>query len=530
MIFVILLALCIIIIALLVALRAPSRKVKANCVCCQIKCPTNIFNVTSTDLWPCQAKANLAALNLSPSEICKSLPAIFPGNPEYNTLRLNVELQQQSQPLFIVRPTCESQVVETINLARNNGLQISVRSGGHCNEPFSIYNPIVISIGSLNSVSLDEETDILTCGGGATQGQVFKAIANATKPYAFALAQRHHGSFLGDLGVTTGNAADVGLSGIVSAGGVGFLQRLLGLTIDSVTSLRIALANGTIVEATSDNQYSDLWAAARGSGGGNYGVITQIQLQLHQIDELIVFAISWSDWTQAATILAVWQTLAPNFPNNLTQQLYFSIADGATVPTVSSAGVFVSPNLPMLQALLQPFLTIPSASVQYQRATFATQATKFASGRLYNPFSYRRTNFVFTPINDVNISLLISQFEMALGIPGTHTIEFDPFGGQVQQPPLGSSAFYPRNAIYWLLFVTTWQNQDDSDANLLWSQTIFDTMRAVTSPYCYTGFMMNHLQNFLNSYYGTLVTSLRNTKTKYDPNNFFSFPQSIPPL
>jgi len=494
-------------------------------------CPGNVFDVTSEDLWPCAAEAELQELKLGPQKVASLVPAVFPWDDKYNTLRLNVDLQYQRLPLFIVRPKSGCDVVKTIKLAQKYGLKISCRSGGHCNEAFSIQNPIVISIGSLNYVSLDECQGILTLGGGATQGQVFSAIAKANKKtFAFALAHRHHGSHTSfDFAINTGTASDVGLAGILSAGGVGFLQRKMGLTIDSIRSLNVALANGTIVKAKPNNSFGDLFMAVRGSGGGNYGVITEIELQLHEVGELIVFTISWQDWSQAAPILALWQSLAPSFPNELTQQLYFSIVDGATVPTVSSAGVYVGSDLAALESLLQPFLSIPTGSVLYERTTFQGQAAKFASGRKYNPFGYRRTQFVFTPLSNLGITTLISQFEAAVGIPGTHTIEFDPFGGKVAEIPLESSAFFPRVAKYWLLFVTTWKDQNDSAANLAWSETIFFTMRPFTSIYCYTGFVMMDVPNFLDAYYGSLLPTLKTIKTKYDPNNFFSFPQSIPP-
>jgi FAD/FMN-containing dehydrogenase len=494
-------------------------------------CPKNVFCVTSRDLWPCQAQQNLAALQLSPASICRCLPCTtFPWNELYNTLRLNVDLQQQRLPLFIVRPRNGKDVSRTIKLAQIYKLLLSVKSGGHANEAFSIQNPIVIAIASMNSIHLDECRGILTCGGGCTQGQVFQAISQAEKSFAFPLAHRHHGSSHGlDLAINTGNASDVGLSGILSAGGVGFLQRQLGLTIDSVISFRIALADGSIVKATPTNSYSDLFAATLGSGGGNFGVITEVQLQLHEIADLIVFTISWSDWSQAAAVFGIWQTLAPSFPNNLTQQLYFMIGDGATVPAVSSAGVFIGTDQTQLELLLEPFLSIPTASVIYEKTNFGGQAKKFASGRIYRPFGYRRTEFAFTPLTSAAISTMITQFASALGIPGAHTIEFDPFGGQVAQRPLSSTAFYPRMAQFWLLFVSTWSDQSDTDANLLWLSTIWNAMRPSTSIYCYTGFVMLNLPNFLQCYYGSLLPSLEATKAKYDPNNFFRFPQSIPP-
>lgn len=505
--------------------------------CAMARCPTNVFAVTAETLWSCQATSLLAAVNLDSCSIRRrGVPALFPWDSAYNTFRLNVDLQQQRQPLFIVRPRRACDVVRTIGLARRHDLSVSVRSGGHCNEPYSIYNPIVIAISSLSdSVSFDEAAGVLTCDGGMTQGQLFAAVSRINKrsprSWCFPLAHRRPSTDDDDLGTTTGTASDVGLSGIVSAGGVGFLQRKLGLTIDSVRSLTVALADGRLVTATARNRHADLFAAMRGSGGGNYGIITRLQLQLHPIDGgLLTFKLTWTDWSQAATILALWQSLAPNYPDELTQQLYFAIADGASTPTVASAGVFVGTDVQSLRTLLLPLTSLPTAQLTVRATDFEGETRQFASGRAYAPFGYRRTQFAFQPLTDSAISTLVEQFELAVGIPGTHTIEFDPFGGQVRRAPLTSSAFYARGAQFWLLFATVWRDQADQPANWAWSSTIFNVMRPLTSNFCYTGFVMADLPDFLDSYYGTLLPSLQATKTKYDPSNFFRFPQSIPPI
>jgi FAD/FMN-containing dehydrogenase len=107
-------------------------------------------------------------------------------------------------------------------------------------------------------------------------------------------------------------------------------------------------------------------------------------------------------------------------------------------------------------------------------------------------------------------------------------IRCDPFGGAVAAKPLSSSGFFGRAAQFWLLFATAWDNQTDAAANFAWSKAIFLAMLPFTSPYCYTGFPMLDIPNYLLSYYGSLLPSLQATKQRYDPDNFFQFPQSIP--
>src|ERR1700722_5951485 len=181
----------------------------------QRPCPSSVFDVTSQDLWPCQASADLRTIGLSPSYVSRRVPTVFPWDPKFNTLRLNVALQQQRLPLFIVRPRCAHDVAAAIRLAQKHALSVSVKSGGHCNEAFSIYNPIVIAISSLGGTQFNCKTGVLSCGGGITQGQLFRATADVARRtgrnWAFPLAQRHHGFLPQSLGLTTGTVSDVGL-------------------------------------------------------------------------------------------------------------------------------------------------------------------------------------------------------------------------------------------------------------------------------------------------------------------------------
>ena len=181
-------------------------------------------------------------------------------------------------------------------------------------------------------------------------------------------------------------------------------------------------------------------------------------------------------------------------------------------------------------ALLAPLLGVSGATFAYDRTDFAGQARMFASGRTFFPFSYRRTQFAFAPISSPGIEqALLGQVESAAQLPGIHTVEFDPFGGRVAAVPLSSSAFYARGALFWLLYATSWPVQADAAANLAWSTTTFATMQPYVSQYSYTGFVMLDLPDYLDSYYGSLLPALQAVKAKYDPTNFFTFPQNIPP-
>ncbi len=143
----------------------------------------------------------------------------------------------------------------------------------------------------------------------------------------------YHGLAAKGRAVPGGSCPTVGIAGLTLGGGIGVTARAYGLTCDSLESLQIVTANGAVLTATaSPGQYSDLFWACQGGGGGNFGVVTSFTFRTAAGPEPVLFSLSWP-WSQAARVVAAWQSWAPNAPDALWSNLHLAAAPGGTTPS-----------------------------------------------------------------------------------------------------------------------------------------------------------------------------------------------------
>ncbi|MCA9880146.1 MAG: FAD-binding oxidoreductase, partial [Thermomicrobiales bacterium] len=193
---------------------------------------------------------------------------ITPGHPEYDDARRVVNFTVDRHPLAIVRAADAADVAAAVTFARAYDLPLAVRSGGHSVARLSIIDDaVIVDLSHLKQVSIDPEARIARVQPGATSGDL-AGPANA------------HG-----LALTTGDTHSVGFGGLTTGGGVGFMVRKYGLTIDNLVAAEVVTAAGEIVTA-SGNEHPDLFWAIRG-GGGNVGIVTEFTFRLAPVDQIL---------------------------------------------------------------------------------------------------------------------------------------------------------------------------------------------------------------------------------------------------
>jgi FAD/FMN-containing dehydrogenase len=193
---------------------------------------------------------------------------IAPDDPGYDDARRVFFTGFDRRPAAIVRVADASDVSRTVNLARETGAELAVRSGGHSRAGFGTSEGgIVLDLCEMNAVEIDPEGRTAWAQTGMTAGDYTKATGE-------------HG-----LATGLGDTASVGVGGITLGGGIGFLVRKHGLTIDDVLGAEVVTADGELLEVGEDT-HPDLFWALRG-GGGNFGVATRLRFRLHEIDEVI---------------------------------------------------------------------------------------------------------------------------------------------------------------------------------------------------------------------------------------------------
>src|SRR5690606_18343870 len=189
---------------------------------------------------------------------------ITPRDAEYDAMRRLVPANYDRRPAGIVRVANATDLAAVLNFARATDLPLAVRSGGHSLFG-SCDNGLVIDMRALNTIEIDAVGRTAWCSTGLTAGEVTRAV-------------EQHGLMVG-----FGDTASVGIGGLTAGGGIGYLVRKHGLTIDSVIAAEVVTAGGDIVIADADN-HADLFWAVRG-GGGNFGVVTRWKYRLHALPQ-----------------------------------------------------------------------------------------------------------------------------------------------------------------------------------------------------------------------------------------------------
>jgi hypothetical protein len=199
---------------------------------------------------------------------------ILPADASYDEARKLYNAMIDKRPALITRCADAADVISAVNFARENGLPLAIRGGGHNGAGFgSVEDGLVVDLSPIKGVRVDPAARTVRVGGGATWGEVDHAT------HAFGLA------------VPGGIISTTGVGGLTLGGGHGYLTRKCGLTIDSLTSADVVLADGSLVRASGDEN-EDLFWALRG-GGSNFGVVTSFEFRAHRVREVFAGVTVW---------------------------------------------------------------------------------------------------------------------------------------------------------------------------------------------------------------------------------------------
>ncbi|HWT24997.1 MAG TPA: FAD-binding oxidoreductase, partial [Solirubrobacteraceae bacterium] len=276
--------------------------------------------------------------------------AVEPGDKRYAKVRSTY--MRTGAPGLVLRPQAAGEVADALGFAREQDVPLAVRSGGHGIGGRSTNDGgIVIDLAALDGIEvLDPERGRIRLGPGARWGHVARAL----QPYGLA--------------ISSGDYGDVGVGGLATAGGLGFLARRHGLTIDRVTAAEVVLADGTVVRADADTHPELLWAV-RGAGA-NFGIVTALELDAYPLRD-VVFSVMRFDGSAVASLLERWGEVVEAAPRELTSFLY-AFAQRSGPPAVRLLNVFAGDDAEAAIETLTPLLGIgPLLDQQARLAPYA---------------------------------------------------------------------------------------------------------------------------------------------------------------
>jgi len=422
-------------------------------------------------------------------------------------------------------------VTTCLAFVRKFGIPVAARSGGHSYAGWSSTSGLIIDVTRMSGVNVSGNT--ATVGAGTRLIDFYNGLAAHAR------------------GVPGGSCPTVGIAGLTLGGGVGVVSRAYGLTSDNVQSLQIVTADGQ-VRTCSSTQNPDLFWACRGGGGGNFGVVTSFTFRTHPVGQIVLFFLSWP-WSQAARVIAAWQSWAPHAPDALWSNVHLAAAPGGSVPAFQVGGTFLGslsaasaqleklyaaagshPSSPFLETTTWLHAMLVEAGCASLTVNQCHLPTQNPAGRLSRASEYAKSDFFTKPLNSHGIGTLLSgveKFQRAGGASGASGgIAFDALGGAVNRVAPGATAFVHRNALFQAQYTTTWPAGSSPAAvarQHAWQQSFWQSMRPYASGQAYQNYVDPALTDWRQAYYGANYTRLTQVKATFDPGRVFTFPQAV---
>ena len=438
---------------------------------------------------------------------------IQPGDAEYDTARVIHNAAYQRQPRLIVQAADAGDVVATVQFAREQGIPLAVRSGGHSVPGYSSSDAMVLDFSRMKAITIDPERRTARIEPGATWGEV-----NA--------ATQEHG-----LAIPAGDTASVGVGGLTTGGGIGWLARKYGLTIDSLVAVEVVTADGRLVRASAD-QHSDLFWAVRG-GGGNFGIITAFEFQAHPVGMVVGGAIFY-DAADGEKVLRGYADYAASAPDELTTIVFMMHAPPLPfIPpekhgtAVIALGVVYAGDLEEGQRVVQPLreLATPIVDITAPMPYPAIYALTAEAG---TPGHYSEVRSMFMDaLDDDAIDTIMRQMN-AISSP-FGLIQLRVLGGAMARVSTDATAFAHRQQGIFLAAINVWMDPTESPIHHAWVDRFYEDMR----PYAH-GVYVNFLgdegeERIREAYTPDTYARLVSLKNKYDPTNIFNLNQNIKP-
>jgi FAD/FMN-containing dehydrogenase len=437
-----------------------------------------------------------------------------PHDRGYDDARKVYNAMISKRPRMIVYCADVADVIRSVNFARENNMLLSVRSGGHNAGGLGICDDgLVIDLSRIKYTRIDLQAKKVVAGAGCTWGDI------------------DHATHVFGMATPSGIISTTGVGGLTLGGGVGYLTRKCGLTIDNLLSVDIVLADGSFITANAD-QNQDLFWAVRG-GGGNFGVVTAFTFKLHPVAMIYGGPMLW-ELSEAAEVMKWYQKLikaapdelngffafltvppGPPFPEHLHMKKMCGIVWAYTGPmengeeTFKSIRAFKTPALDFVGPIPQPVLQglfdglLPAGLQWYWRADFVKE------------------------LSDEAIEKHIS-FGETMPTPLT-TMHMYPINGAAARIANNDTAWGYRDATWAMVIVGIDPDPAKKEIITAWTKQYWDSLHPYSAGGAYVNFMMDEGEARVKASYGNNYERLVTVKNKYDPDNFFRVNQNIRP-
>ncbi len=442
-------------------------------------------------------------------------PLICAGDDGYDAAAAVWNASIRRRPAVVARCTGPADVIVAIEFAKRHDLPVAVRGGGHnIAGNATCDGGIVIDLSMLRSVRVDPSRRAAQVDPGCVWGDVDH------ETQAFGLA------------IPGGIVSTTGVAGFTLGGGFGHLTRRFGFASDNLIGADVVLADGRYVRASA-GENDDLFWAIRG-GGGNFGVVTSFDFELHEAGPEVLGGLIFHPAERAPELIRFLRDFLPSASEDLTVFTVLRKAPAAPFVPAEFHGRPVIANLLVHSgdpvraerdvALLRSFAK-PLADLVTRRPYTAVQAITDASW-LPGFENYWKSDYL-TGLPDGAIDVLVEHLE-TISSP-LSDFKFAYLGGASARLP-DDSAMSHRNLPLILNINTRWRVGEPSEPHLAWTRSLFEAMQPFSAGAVYVNFLMDEGQDRVRAAYGAeKYERLVAAKRKYDPQNFFHLNQNIKP-
>ena len=440
---------------------------------------------------------------------------IWPGDDGYDTARTVWNAAIDRRPALIARPDATADVLTVVRFARECGMEISIRGGGHSAAGHAVADgALMLDLSAMKAIEVDPAARTAVAGPGL----VWRELDAATQEFGLA--------------TTGGVVGSTGIAGLTLGGGIGYLDRLAGLTCDNLLAAELVTADGEVLQASAD-AHPDLFWALRG-GGGNFGVVTAFTYRLHPVTEVYGGLLGYTT-DRAAEVLRAFAEFGPGAPGR--RALYAGLVTAPPAPFVPEhlrgqrvAGlipVYFGPAgeaarvLAPLRDLAPPVLDL-TQPMSYQQAQQLTDGLNPPGMHHYYTAEW---------LHDLDGQAIEALVAAAASAPSRQSvIVIKRMGGATADVPADATPFWYRDAAYNLDVHAQWAPTSPPELHTAWAQATRQAARHASAGGGYVNFIgADQGPGRVRAAYGGNYARLAQIKAAYDPDNFFHVNNNIPP-
>lgn len=432
---------------------------------------------------------------------------LSPADPGFDEHRRIWNGMIDRRPALIARCTDAADVVAVVGHARAEGLPLAVRGGGHGVAGKAVADgALLVDLSLMNRVDVDPARKTARVGGGTRLGDLDRAAQ------AFGLA------------TTAGVDSRTGVAGLTLGGGQGYLARRFGLTIDNLLSAEVVTADGGVVRA-SEVSNTDLFWALRG-GGGNFGIVTEFELQLHDVGPEVFVGLVFMPIEAAAETLRRYRDIARSATDELScYALIVNVPSAEPFP----AAHWATPAVALVACYSGPIDSGPTAMRElealegssfrsFEAMPYATLQSSFDGGAPDGARYYWKSHYI-TELTDEAIEALVPHMS---SLPGPYAnVFFEPLGGAVAEVAEAATAFPHRQAMFSFGVQAGWTDAAEDQVNIAWARSVYGAMAPFATGGAYSNYIDFDDEGKAGEAFGGNLERLRTIKKVWDPDGVF---------